>query len=187
MSDGDGFDAGPFSMMAVSALENHVDTIEFLGKKYAAVKLGDEVEGGANLTTCMIFCRGLLGYDSRQRVILRDMAGGGQEVKPGDWIVMVSRTEYTVFRMHGNESLFSLMPDTPRSTYWARLSRIAAAHKKEVLDGGTTSGMCVECYQTWDEKAGGCPTKVWATTDRDILATWDPADDETPEGVGDEV
>lgn len=181
MSEG----AGPFSMLALSALENHVDTIEFLGKKYAAIKLGDEVEGGANLTTCMIFCRGLLGYDSRQRVILRDMMGGGTEVKPGDWIVMVSRTEYTVFRMHGNESLFGLMPDTPRSTYWARLSRIAQAHKKEVLDGGTTSGMCVECYQTWDEKAGGCPTKVWATTDRDVLATWDPADDETetPEGV----
>lgn len=180
--------AGPFSMMAVSALENYVDTIEFLGRKYAAIKLGDEVGGGANVTTCMIFCRGILGYDRNQKLVLRDMRGGGVEVRPGDWIVMVSRTEYTVFRMHGNESLFSLMPTVPLSSFEARLSRIAQAHKKDVSDeDGGTHGLCVECYQNWDEKAGGCPTKVWATTDRDVLATWDPADDETetPEGVED--
>lgn len=172
MSEG----AGPFSMLAVSALENHVHTIEFAGKKYAAVKLGDEVEGGASITTAMIFCRGILGRNDQQELILRDMMGGGQKVEPGDWIVMVSRTEYAVFRMHGNESLFSLMPDVALSTPEARLSRIAQAHSKNQLAGGGTTGDCDECGFHWP-----CPTYTWATTDRDPLATWDPKDDEESE------
>lgn len=58
----------------------------------------------------------------------------------------------------------------------ARLARIAEAHSKDTADGGLTSGCCSECRQPWG--ASGCPTYVWATTERDPLATWDPADDE---------
>lgn len=58
----------------------------------------------------------------------------------------------------------------------ARLSRIAQAHSKQVGIGGLTDGSCVECGLPWGES--GCPTYVWATTDRDPLATWDPADDD---------
>jgi len=53
-----------------------------------------------------------------------------------------------------------------------RLARIAEAHSKEVI-GGMTSGLCIEC-----EHPHPCPTYVWATSARDLLATWDPADDE---------
>jgi hypothetical protein len=55
----------------------------------------------------------------------------------------------------------------------ARLSRIAEAHSKSVGDGGLTDGLCAECGHP-----DPCPTYMWATTDRDPLATWDPADDE---------
>lgn len=58
----------------------------------------------------------------------------------------------------------------------ARLARIAEAHSKHVTGGGLTDGGCNECGQPWGEN--GCPTRVWATTDRDVLATWDPADNE---------
>lgn len=58
----------------------------------------------------------------------------------------------------------------------ARLARIAEAHVQESGPGGTVGGSCVECGQRWGEN--GCPTRVWATTDRDPLATWDPADDD---------
>ena len=180
MSDGGGFDAGPFSMMAVSALENHIETVQLGAQKYAAIRYHDSV----NVTQLMIFCRGILGYDDQQRLILRDMKGGGAVVEPGDWIVMVSRTEYRILRVSGSESLFSLMPDVAVSTLEARLSRIAQAHVKDVDENGGTHGVCVECYQVWNEEAGGCPTRVWATKDRDVLATWDPIDDE-PEGVED--
>ncbi|MER5482959.1 hypothetical protein ABT024_07045 [Streptomyces sp. NPDC002812] len=54
-----------------------------------------------------------------------------------------------------------------------RLARIAEAHSKNLTVGGMTSGDCDECEQRWP-----CPTYVWATTDRDLIATWDPADDE---------
>ncbi|MEU0667159.1 hypothetical protein ABZ508_02720 [Streptomyces lavendulocolor] len=54
-----------------------------------------------------------------------------------------------------------------------RLSRIAEAHSKDRWPAGLTSGDCSECGHRWP-----CPTYVWATTDRDPLSTWDPADDE---------
>lgn len=53
-----------------------------------------------------------------------------------------------------------------------RLKRIAQAHQAVTAAGGLTSGDCAECGHSWP-----CPTYVWATTDRDPLATWDPADD----------
>lgn len=56
----------------------------------------------------------------------------------------------------------------------ARLARIAEAHSKHEGAGGLTSGDCNECGYRWP-----CPTYTWATTDRDPLATWDPADDES--------
>lgn len=180
--------AGPYSMMAVAALENHVQTLQVGSKKYAAVRLeggeGGDWYKGCNITTAMIFCLGILGYDNQQRLILRDMMGGGDEVLPGDWIVMLSRTCFRIMRESDSESLFALMPDVPRSTPDERLSRIAQAHKKDVDSEGGTHGVCVECYQPWGEK--GCPTYRWATEDLDVLGTWDPDDNETPEGVEDE-
>lgn len=167
VNDG-GFDAGPFSMLAVSALESHVQTIEFMGKKYAAVQYSDR-----DPAVAAVFCRGILGYNDHQEPLLRDMTGGGVKVKDGDWLVMVSRTEYSVLRIGGSESLFSLMPLVPLSTPEARLSRIAEAHKPSVGEGGLTDGRCNEC--NWPAK---CPTHVWATQPRDTLSTWDPADDE---------
>ncbi|WP_435601295.1 hypothetical protein [Streptomyces sp. C10-9-1] len=53
-----------------------------------------------------------------------------------------------------------------------RLARIASAHSKSAEEGGTTSGDCTECGHPHP-----CPTWVWATSDRDPLSTWDPADD----------
>lgn len=178
MSD-DGLNAGPFSMMAVSALESHIQSLEIGGKKYAAVRLegGEGWYAGCNVTTAMIFCRGILRYNDQQELILADMMGGGQKVEPGDWLVMLSRTAYAVMRASDSASLFALMPDVPLSTPEDRLSRIAQAHKKDVDSAGGTHGVCVECYQVYP-----CPTVVWATKDRDPLATWDPIDDEL-EGV----
>lgn len=54
-----------------------------------------------------------------------------------------------------------------------RLACIAEGHSKNSAAGGMTSGYCNDCEQRWP-----CPTYVWATSDRDPLATWDPADDE---------
>jgi hypothetical protein len=54
-----------------------------------------------------------------------------------------------------------------------RLGRIAQAHSKDQSTGGMTSGECNECGHFWP-----CPTYTWATTGRDPLATWDPADDD---------
>lgn len=53
-----------------------------------------------------------------------------------------------------------------------QLARIAEMHTKHVTAGGMTSGDCDECWLIWP-----CPTYVWATTDRDPLAPWDPSDD----------
>jgi hypothetical protein len=114
------------------------------------------------------------------------MMGGGEVVREDDWIIMVSRSEYRIMRTEREDaSLFALMPNVSLSTAEDRLSRIAQAHKKDVDSAGGTHGVCVECYQAWGEK--GCPTYVWATTDRDPLSTWDPDDDETLEGVADET
>jgi hypothetical protein len=54
-----------------------------------------------------------------------------------------------------------------------RLDRIAEAHTMAVTPEGMTLSECAECGEYYP-----CPTNVWATTDRDALATWDPADDE---------
>lgn len=180
MSEGDGFDAGPFSMLAVSALESYVQSVTFAGKEYAAV----QVKPGS-ITPAMIFCRGLLGWNDHQELELRNGTIKPQQVEFGDWIVMLSRTEYGVIHMSESASLFALMPDVALSTLEGRVSRIAQAHVKDVDAEGGTHGICVECYQVWNEEAGGCPTRVWATKDRDVLATWDPIDDEPEEGVGD--
>lgn len=56
-----------------------------------------------------------------------------------------------------------------------RLDRIAEAHTKQVDRHGGTWGVCCECDHKWP-----CPTNVWATTDRDFLNCWDPADEVTP-------
>ena len=159
---------GPYSMLAVSALENHIKAVELAGKKYPAIQWGE----GTSLTQVMIFCRGLLGFDnSNDNVVLRDMMGGGVVVEPGDWLVMRSRTDFAVMRLHESASLFDLVPSTSLSTAEDRLSRIAEAHSKNQLAGGGTTGDCDECGYHWP-----CPTYVWATGDRSPLATWDPKD-----------
>lgn len=73
---------------------------------------------------------------------------------------------------HGGSTRIVLL-DSPE----ARLARIAEAHSERLGDGGFTFGDCLECGHVWP-----CPTWTWATTDRDPLATWDPADDETDGG-----
>lgn len=69
---------------------------------------------------------------------------------------------------HGGSTRIVLL-DSPE----ARLGRIAEAHSEHLGDGGFTFGDCNECGHIWP-----CPTSAWATTERDPLATWDPADDE---------
>lgn len=60
----------------------------------------------------------------------------------------------------------------------ARLDRIGEAHCKDVDNHGGTTGDCNECGWSWP-----CPTHVWATTERDALAPWDPRhDEEEPAG-----
>lgn len=54
-----------------------------------------------------------------------------------------------------------------------RLLRIAEAHSKSVDSAGGTWCDCAECGWNWP-----CPTNVWATTSRDVMAPWIPADDE---------
>ena len=124
----------------------------------------------------MIFCRGLLGYDQHQQLILMGAPTENNIVGPGDWVVMMSRVRYSIMRLNTSESLFSLMPEVPLSTPEGRLARIAEGHSQETLPGGLTSGLCDECGHRWP-----CPTQIWATADRDPLATWDPADDEEDE------
>lgn len=53
------------------------------------------------------------------------------------------------------------------------LDRIAEAHSKTIDASGGSWGDCTECGWSWP-----CPTHVWATTDRDVLAPWNPTDDE---------
>jgi hypothetical protein len=67
-----------------------------------------------------------------------------------------------------------VLPDDPAG----RLARIAEAHSKYIGGGGLTDGDCNECGHPHP-----CPTFVWATTDRDPLATWDPVDDEPAAGA----
>lgn len=57
-----------------------------------------------------------------------------------------------------------------------RLARIAESHRPLTGIAGFVDGDCRECG--WRHP---CPTYVWATTDRDVLATWDPRDDEMVE------
>lgn len=170
----DGFDSGPFSMLDVSALENAVGAVNIWGHEYAAIQWAD----GVSVTQLMVFCRGLLKYDDHQVLKLRTAERGLVEIKEGDTIVMRARTVYDVLRTDVPVSLFGTMPTTPRSTSEERMARIAEAHTPKAGPGGFTDGLCPEC--NWNDP---CPTKVWATTDREVLGPWDPADDE--EGVED--
>jgi hypothetical protein len=54
-----------------------------------------------------------------------------------------------------------------------RLSRIADAHTRGILAGGLFDDVCFECDHTWP-----CPTYVWATTERNVCAPWNPLDDD---------
>lgn len=72
--------------------------------------------------------------------------------------------------VHGHGGATRIVLNDPAD----RLGRIADAHRPHTAEGGTTSGDCNECGEP-----SPCPTYVWATTDRDPLATWDPADDQS--------
>jgi hypothetical protein len=63
--------------------------------------------------------------------------------------------------------------DELMETAMSRLSRIAEAHVPTKHEGGFSDSDCGECGYTHP-----CPTRVWATTARWPLATWDPTDDE---------
>ncbi|MFJ7417950.1 hypothetical protein ACIQXD_04975 [Streptomyces uncialis] len=71
--------------------------------------------------------------------------------------------------VHGHGGATRIVWDDPEPA----LGRIAEAHAKDSAGGGLTSGDCTECGHRWP-----CPTYMWATADRDPLATWDPADDD---------
>jgi hypothetical protein len=85
-------------------------------------------------------------------------------------IVFWDRGAVSVKHVHGHGGATRIvLADHPSD----RLARIAQAHSKDQAPGGLTSGDCDECGHPWP-----CPTWTWATTGRDPLATWDPADDE---------
>lgn len=173
--ENEGFDAGPFSMMAVAAMEGHYHTIEFAGKTYGAM----QYHGAGNMTPLMVFGRGMVRFNDRQEMMLWVGLNKYEKLRDGDWLVMLSRSEYAIMRVSQSESLFSIMPNVARNTPEGRLARIAQQHTKDTLDSGMTSGLCVECDHRWP-----CPTYVWATKDRDSIEnTWDPADDNTEEEV----
>lgn len=69
--------------------------------------------------------------------------------------------------IHGHSGATRIVINDPVQ----RLERIAAAHSKEILAGGLTSGLCVECGHRWP-----CPSWTWASTDRDPLSTWECPD-----------
>jgi hypothetical protein len=58
------------------------------------------------------------------------------------------------------------------STVAERLERIAKAHHKYITVRGAQTDYCLECANFWP-----CPSYVWATTDRDVNAPWDPDED----------
>jgi hypothetical protein len=93
-------------------------------------------------------------------------------------IVFWDRGQVSVKRIHGHEGATEIVWDDNGSDA-GRLARIAEAHSKDQAGHGMTSGNCNEC--NWSHP---CPTYVWATTVRDLLATWDPADDEDGEAEG---
>lgn len=162
-------DAYPFSMLAVSALEGQLQTVEIWGQKYAAMRYDAEQP-----TPILVFGRGLIGFNDHQDMVIRNSRDmkGGVVLRSGDLVVLRSVTEYDVIRVDQSESLFSLMPDLPESTIEQRMARIADWHQPNSEAGGMTTGQCRE--DAWSHP---CPTHHWATTDRDVLKCWDPTDD----------
>jgi hypothetical protein len=103
-------------------------------------------------------------HDMRREIVLRELNQGALAGMPseiseqGAGLVLAALDRYDTWAAGKAE---------------ARLSRIAEAHSKSVGEGGLTDALCGECGLP-----DPCPTFAWATTDRDPLATWDPADDE---------
>ncbi|WP_251054063.1 hypothetical protein [Streptomyces sp. ISL-66] len=87
-------------------------------------------------------------------------------------VVFWDRGQLSVDHVHGHGGFTEIVWDDNGSDA-SRLARIAQGHSKDQSTGGMTSGLCDECEQRWP-----CPTYAWATTNRDVLATWDPGDDE---------
>lgn len=71
--------------------------------------------------------------------------------------------------VHGHNGATRVVLNDPAD----RMARIAEAHCKDIGEGGLTSGDCAECGHPYP-----CPTRIWATTERDPLLCWDPADDD---------
>ncbi|MFD9630111.1 hypothetical protein [Streptomyces violascens] len=90
----------------------------------------------------------------------------------GEWPTTTTHPKgiVSIKEVHGHHGATRIvLADDPA----ARLARIAEAHTVHEGGGGLTSGDCNECGWAWP-----CPTRIWSSTDRDPLATWDPTDDE---------
>lgn len=105
--------------------------------------------------------------DMRRQIVLRELNQGALAGMPSKISERAADLVLAALDRYDNWAAKTAGPP-------ARLARIAEAHSKDVGPGGLTSGDCTECGHAWP-----CPTYTWATTDRDPLATWDPADDET--------
>ncbi|MEH0586191.1 hypothetical protein QA942_19725 [Streptomyces sp. B21-106] len=102
--------------------------------------------------------------DMRRQIVLREINQGALAGRPSE--ISEQAADLVLAALDRYDQWATNKPA-------ARLARIAEAHSKHVGEGGLTDGSCAECGEL-----DPCPTRIWATTDRDPLATWDPADDE---------
>ena len=105
--------------------------------------------------------------DMRRQIVLREINQGALAGMPSE--ISESAASLVLAALDRYDTWAAAGPT-------ARLARIAEAHTQDSGPGGLTSGDCTECGHRWP-----CPTNIWATTTRDPLATWNPADDETVE------
>jgi RNA polymerase-binding transcription factor DksA len=124
-----------------------------------------------------------LGYEPQNRVTVNLTSELDRLIRERD-LLRESRDEYRESYAAAREELAGLHAESRRlgdqanhlvqqvNAACAARHRIAEAHHKHVDAHGGTYGECNECGNAWP-----CPTYVWATTDRDPLSTWDPADD----------
>jgi len=108
--------------------------------------------------------------DMRRQIVLREINQGALAGMPSEISEQAADLVLTALDRYDNWAAKGAVGPS------ARLACIAQAHTQDTASGGLTSGSCVECGHRFP-----CPTSVWATTDRDPLATWDPADDEPEE------
>lgn len=108
--------------------------------------------------------------DMRRQIILRELGQGALAGMRSQ--ISEQAADLVLAALDRYDSWATAKAATP-SARLARLARIAEAHRKNQTNSGMTDGYCDECAHPWP-----CPTNVWATTDRDLTATWNPADDD---------